>query len=262
MVYSSFANSPLEPFTQPASPFFPLLVLAPDPADPFVSYMLSAASIDSFLEAGPSAVHYLMAAADPEALRDTVMSRLAVATQQLQQAWKGYLHFTNDTAQLSTVLSQWQSPRNKLVIEAGQGLDVPRLDCRYTTCPWPSEGAEIALVDGTAACTGATNVSAAGSYMLIRLSQKCPIETALGTVKKAGALGAVLAQVPGAAAVPYAGGADFHITMISASAGTQAAALLGSSAGKVNATLPTNASQGEMLAIDALGRLQEVQPAP
>ena len=66
----------------------------------------SNASIDSFLEAGPSAVHYLMAAADPEALRDTVMSRLAGATQQLQQAWKGYLHFTNDTAQLSTVLSQ------------------------------------------------------------------------------------------------------------------------------------------------------------
>ena len=80
-------------------------------------------------------------------MRAAILGRLALASPSVQKHWSGWLHFTNSSmsdplnSALAAVLQQWSTPRNML--RCGENKSVPRLDCHYAWCGWPSQDAAL-----------------------------------------------------------------------------------------------------------------------
>lgn len=254
-----------------------LLVVADEDTDPFVAFMVNdEASIDGFLTAGPSGATVVLSSrsssAAQAALESRITARLQLQESSVQKAWADRLYFTNGpapkavSAELLGVLDTWHSPRNIISASAG-AVNVSRLDCRYAWGPWPSQDEELRLSYAGDACSlsNSSNVTLASKDVLLTVSQaqNCSIDAGIAAVIRAGAGNIVLAQpegsllVPMGAAAPESQGPNAMVTSVSAEGGRLLKKLIDVSV-IINVTLPTQAGPGQLLAVDARGRLQEV----
>ena len=176
-------------------------------------------------------------------------------------------------AELLSVLRQWQTPRNGLGL-LDTALNVSRLDCHYTFCPWPDQDARFTLTalpvpPATAARCDAPLGNASGGFGFVQLppESRCTPEQVAAAAIKAGAQGVVLAAAPGDAPRPignsaaadreFPEGLSRAVAMVSAADGARVASALGNG-GPARARFYTEGARGQFAAVDAQGRVAEV----
>ena len=279
----------------------PLLIFNLDSTDPFTTFLGSSpSSIDAFLHMGSHSINrtrFLFTAwqnfKDVLTLHTLFTQRLQLLPTALANKWKQKLHFTNGTSsetlglELVTTLQQWSSPRNII-----SPLNITRLDCKYTFCPWPEQDATFTLVasqqqqqqqqqeqqeqhaPAVNACADHGNMSHSNSYMFLQLpaaasTPSCTPTMAAAAAIKSGAKGVILAvDAADDGIIPPVGndggsagsqGLNVPIALVSSTSGDQLAhelQVMGTSA--LSLSFATHAGVGQFLAIDHQGKLAEV----
>ena len=264
----------------------PLLIFALNSQDPFTSFMATSTSINDFLLQGPTinqshflftAHHQLAEVTNMKALFHQCLSKMSTTMQDI---WSSRLHFTNGTAsqtlgnELITTLTQWKTPLNK-IINADKSINVTRLDCKYTYCPWPSQTAEFTLVAAgkpKTQCGTLPNITDSKSYLFLQQKAPCtPIGLAKAAVQ-AGAKGVIIAtdqSTPHPAPVGHDAnsndqGLNVPVSIVSYTDGVSIAAALSSlsssstSSKSLSLSFTTDAALGQFVAIDGTGKLAEI----
>lgn len=161
----------------------------------------------------------------------------------------------DEIAGLGSVLAQWQSPLLGIQLAEHPEVFIPRLDCRYTWCPWPDEIQPIQLVATRPDCS----IDSTTTFVVASLSN-CNLSQAISYATNAGASGLVLIQDGGKMLQPV--GSDnmdapnFPVTMISSTDGALLLEFIQDRT--VNATLGYSGINGQAVSIDYRGRLLEI----
>jgi len=301
---SSVAIPCLDGSTLNPSTTNPLLIFALNSDDPFTNFMAtSPTSIDDFLRLGENSInqsHFLFSAyhqlEEVTAMKYLFIQRLSTMSTALRQKWLSRLHFTNGTvsetlgSKLITTLTQWRTPLNKIM-----PLNITRLDCRYTYCPWENQNAAFKLVANTpktsspqtpstppappappapsppsaTPCETIFRVTDPNSYMFLQItSPSCTTIDAAKLAIKAGAKGVVIAPyrtnssappVPpvGHDADPNDPGLNVPVVIVTPAAGANIASALASTP-SMSLSFATDDGIGQFVAIDGKGKLAEI----
>ena len=144
-------------------------------------------------------------------------------------------------------------------------LNISRIDCHYTFCPWPSERQGFTIVNSNHPCTPRPyNGSSAVLVLLASSHENCTAEQAAAQNIAAGAKGVVVAAATsedllypiGVGAGAGNAGLSEWATMVSFEDGNKLAKLL--STREISANFQTVSGPGQTIAIDTHGRLHEV----
>ena len=276
----------------------PLLIVSLDASDPFFRFSTSDEnSLRDFLLLGPDGnAHFLFSAwgggsggsggsegpaARLRRLRARIGARLQALPATVASKWAGRLLYTNGTAEaalgpeIAGALTQWGSPRNTITVGSGpEAVSVPRLDCRYTFCPWPSQNQALSITMADHPCAPQKyNFSAGPTAVLVLLDSgaadfdvlNCTAEQAASANIAAGAAGVVVAPATAGGLVYPIGvragagnqGLAKWATMVSFEDGAKLAKTLVSGLA-VQGAFSTKTGPGQALAIDAQGTLQQV----
>lgn len=235
-------------------------------------------SADAFLADAPRTAHYLFGGygeADAATIQTQLYSRLALMPSSDQDEWMGVLHFMNGTltevgGPALSYMQAWQSPINVVSLpDSPETGNLTRMDGHYGWCGWPSETETSTIVDGGNGCADSTeplayNCTEGCDWVLLTLDGTCTPEAAAKRASKLGGMGSVLlAQAAGVPMVEVGAASatdamNIVVSMASAADGATLAAAIAAGGGRVPFYAGYEAHDGFFLAIDAVGRLQQV----
>ena len=261
----------------------PLVIAALDARDPFFRFASNdQGSLDDFLLLGPDGnARFLFSSWGSDGVGEVgrLRARIDARLEALSVAdkWAGRLIYTNGTAEealgveITGALTQWGSPRNTISVGHGSTIvSVPRLDCRYTFCPWPSQNQDIQLAKAENVCSPQKYNFSSASAVLVLMSPdaNCSAEQAALANIAAGADGVVVAAADardlvyplGVRAAAGNQGLAKWATMVSFEDGAKLAAVLSpaSEDDPTPGSFSTKTGRGQALAIDASGTFQQV----